>query len=100
MKLYNMKEELLRSVKTKSRNWPWDITVTRNGGLVYADWDDSSINLVSGRQVQTLITLRWWTPLYLCSTSFGDLLVTMGSGDGEQIKVVRYSGTTEKQIIR
>ncbi|XP_078321299.1 uncharacterized protein LOC144621589 [Crassostrea virginica] len=109
MKLYNLKGELLKSVTTKSGNSPWDIAVTRSGGLVYADYEDSSINLVSGTQTlfrrlvsgtQTLITLRGWRPLCLCSTVSGDLLVTMTSDDGKQAKVVRYSGSTEKQTIQ
>nr|XP_022309156.1 E3 ubiquitin-protein ligase TRIM71-like [Crassostrea virginica] len=100
IKLYNLKGELLKSVTTKSGNRPADIAVTRSGGLVYADRWDSSINLVSGTQIQTLITLRGWIPLSLCSTSSGDLLVIMESDDYEQTKVVRYSGSTEKQTIQ
>ncbi|XP_078340609.1 uncharacterized protein LOC111118706 [Crassostrea virginica] len=99
MGLYNLQGELLRSVKTKSWNWPYDIAVTRSGDLVYADWEDRSINLVSGTQIQTLITLRGWIPHGLCSTSSGDLLVIMDSDDDKQTKVVRYSGSTEKQTI-
>ncbi|XP_078322206.1 uncharacterized protein LOC111112037 [Crassostrea virginica] len=100
MKLYNLMGKLLKSVQTKSGNMPKDIAVTRSGGLVYADREDSSINLVSGTQIQTLITLRGWRPWGLCSTASGDLLVIMTSDDGKQAKVVRYSGSTEKQSIQ
>nr|XP_022308936.1 uncharacterized protein LOC111114765 [Crassostrea virginica] len=100
MKLYNLKGELLKSVQTKSGNEPQDIAVTRSGGLVYADYVDSSINLVSGTQIQTLIKLRGWIPLSLCITSTGDLLVIMTSDDWTQTKVVHYSGSTEKQTIQ
>ncbi|XP_078331350.1 uncharacterized protein LOC144625133 [Crassostrea virginica] len=100
LRLYNLQGKLLRSVPTKSGNWPEDIAVTRSGDLVYADYIDSSINLVSGTQIQTLITLRGWIPHGVCSTSSGDLLVIMTSDDYKQTKVVRYSSSTEKQIIQ
>ncbi|XP_078331532.1 uncharacterized protein LOC144625203 [Crassostrea virginica] len=98
LRLYNLQGELLRSVQTKSGNWPWDIAVTRSRDMVYADYSNSSINLVSGTQIQTLITQQGWIPWGLCSTSSGDLLVIMTSD--EQTKVVRYSGSTEKQSIQ
>ncbi|XP_078321311.1 uncharacterized protein LOC144621594 [Crassostrea virginica] len=100
MKLYNLKGVVLKSVKTKSGDWPRDIAVTRSGGLVYADHWDRSINLVSGTQIQTLITSRGWRPQGLCSTASGDLLVIMTSDDEKQTKVVLYSGSTEKQTIQ
>nr|XP_022330761.1 uncharacterized protein LOC111129008 [Crassostrea virginica] len=100
LRLYNLQGELLRSVKTKSENWPRDIAVTRSGDLVYIDDWDRSINIVSGTQIQTLIRLRGWIPRYLCSTSSGNLLVSMRSDDDKQTKVVRYSGSTEKQSIQ
>ncbi|XP_078342031.1 uncharacterized protein LOC111108552 [Crassostrea virginica] len=100
LRLYNLQGELLRSVQTKSGNVPWDIPVTRSGDLVYTGYWDRSINLVSGKQIETLITLRGWKPRYLCSTASGDLLVIMTSDDGKQTKVVRYSGSTEKQTIQ
>ncbi|XP_078330987.1 uncharacterized protein LOC144624840 [Crassostrea virginica] len=100
LRLYNLQGEILSSVQTKSGHVPWDISVTRSGDLVYIDPRDRSINLVRGTQIQTLITLRGWRPRYLCSTSSGDLLVTMTSDDEKQTKVVRYSGSTEKQSIQ
>ena len=100
MKLFNLKGELLKSVQTKSGHEPNDIAVTRSGDLVYADYYDGSINLVSGTQIQTLIKLRGWRPYYLCTTSSEDLLVIMISNDWKQTKVVRYSGSNEKQNIQ
>ncbi|XP_078331627.1 uncharacterized protein LOC111135056 [Crassostrea virginica] len=100
LRLYNLQGELLRSVQTISGKYSRDIAVTRSGDLVYADFLDRSINLVRGTQIQTLITLRGWGPRGLCSTSSGDLLVIMDSDDCKQTKVVRYSGSTEKQSIQ
>ncbi|XP_078330988.1 uncharacterized protein LOC144624841 [Crassostrea virginica] len=100
LRLYNLQGELLRSVQTKSWKDPRDIAVTRSGDLVYADPADSSINLVSDTQIQTLISLRGWKPRSLCSTSSGDLLVIMTSDDWKERKVVRYFGSTEKQSIQ
>ena len=67
---------------------------------MYTDEDDRSINLVSGIQIQTLITLRGWTPLGLCITSSGDFLVIMRSDDEKQTKVVRYSDSIKKHTVQ
>nr|XP_022336301.1 uncharacterized protein LOC111132775 [Crassostrea virginica] len=87
---YKVKGEVLRSVQTISVNRPEGIALTRSGDLVYADYDDRSINLVSGTQVEPLITLQGWKPRGLCSTSSGDLQVIMDSDDEKQTKVKFY----------
>nr|XP_022334712.1 uncharacterized protein LOC111131463 [Crassostrea virginica] len=102
MRLYNLQGELLRSVQIKSGDvsCTWDISMTRSGDLVYADHLNSFINIVTGIQIKTLIPFRGWRPHNLCSTSSGDLLVTVTSDDDKQTKVVRYSDSTEKQSIQ
>ncbi|XP_056015558.1 E3 ubiquitin-protein ligase TRIM36-like [Ostrea edulis] len=108
MKLLNLQSKLLTSKETKSGGMPTDIAVLRDGGLVYTDDKNTTINLINNEQIQTVITLQkgWvpfrqrWKPVNVCSTASNDLLVTMISDDEKQSKVVRYSGSTEKQSIQ
>ncbi|XP_065925543.1 uncharacterized protein [Magallana gigas] len=101
MKLYNLQEELLKSIQTESGNEPRDITVTKDGNLVYTDYKKGTVNLVKkNSNIQVAISLQAWKPLSLCTTSSGDFLVVMDNNYNEQVKVVRYSGSTKIQSIQ
>ncbi|XP_052677673.1 uncharacterized protein LOC128158754 [Crassostrea angulata] len=100
IKCFNIKGSFLQTIKTKSEEWPNDIAVDINMDLLYADGPKRTVNKVKNGQIEVLITLQGWKPSKLCVTSTGDLLVTMFSDDETQSKVVRYSGSTEKQTIQ
>nr|XP_034317876.1 uncharacterized protein LOC105341155 [Crassostrea gigas]XP_034317877.1 uncharacterized protein LOC105341155 [Crassostrea gigas] len=99
MRLYNLQGEIVKSVKTKSGNNPRDIAVTQKGDLVYTDYSDKSINIVKNTDIIKLIKIQGWKPWNICCTSCDDLLVVMDSEDDQKAKVVRYSGSKEKQTI-
>uniref|UniRef100_K1Q1Q1 Tripartite motif-containing protein 2 n=1 Tax=Magallana gigas TaxID=29159 RepID=K1Q1Q1_MAGGI len=102
IKCFNMKGELLHTASNKSEHWPNinDIAVDRDGNLLFSDATSRTVNKVNNGQTEELIRLQGWVPCSLCVTSNGDLLVIMFSDGETQFKVVRYSGSTEKQTIQ
>ncbi|XP_034333172.2 tripartite motif-containing protein 2-like [Magallana gigas] len=102
MTLYNLRGNLVNTIQTKSGKRPSDIAVTMSGDLVYADALNRTVNIVTNTQIQEQVRLRGWRPSSICRSFSisGDLLGFFISDDGEQAKVVRYSGSTEKQVIQ
>ncbi|XP_048740752.2 E3 ubiquitin-protein ligase TRIM9-like [Ostrea edulis] len=88
------------TVTTTCLYWPDDITVTRQGELVYSDSRNRTVNIVKHGRTETLITTpQGWHPDKLCCTKSGDILVSMGTTDDSQNKIVGYQKHTVKQEI-
>ncbi|XP_062582742.1 uncharacterized protein LOC134244494, partial [Saccostrea cucullata] len=101
IELYDTKRHLhTKIIRTKSGSIPADITVTCSGDIIYTDDVYKTVNIVKDDKIQEMIRFKNWKPRKICSTSSAYLLVTMESDDNEQSKVVRYSGSTEKQTIQ
>jgi hypothetical protein len=109
MQCFDVRGTVINTIKTESREWSADVAVTRDGDLMYTDTTTKTVNKVkhgqTGNKVKNIqteevIQLQGWKPVNLCATSSGDLLVTMFSDAETQSKVVRYSGSTEKQTIQ
>nr|XP_034305817.1 uncharacterized protein LOC117682427 [Crassostrea gigas] len=100
IKCFNIKGSLLQTIYTESKKIPDDIDVDNDGYLLYTSRATRTVNKVKNGQTEALIRLQEWTPVNLCVTSTGDLLVAMFSDDKTQCKVVRYSGSSEKQTIQ
>jgi streptogramin lyase len=100
MKLLDLQGKLLATIKTETGGCTFDIAVMRDGNLVYSDYSNRTINIVKKKHTETLITFKGWKPRNLCSTSSDDLLISMLCDYESPPKVVRYTGSTEKQIIQ
>ena len=100
LKCFNTQDILQKTIKTMSGSWPNDIAVYSDGTLVYSDWKTRTVYIFKNDQAEEIIRLQGWRPANMCITLSGDLLVTMYCDDKTQSKVVRYSGSTVKLIIR
>nr|XP_034324676.1 uncharacterized protein LOC105343899 isoform X2 [Crassostrea gigas] len=90
----------VQHTRIESGNRSWDITLDRDGHLVYTDREKQTINLLKNKKTNVFLTLKNWRPVNICSTLYGDLLAIMDSCDQKHTRVVRYSGTAEKQSIQ
>lgn len=99
IKCFSTDGKYIKTITTISGEWPGDISVTSAGDFVYCVSTSKTIILMKNENVEEIIRLRGWTPNNLCVTSTDDVLVCLYKDDGTQSKVVRYSGSTEKQTI-
>ncbi|XP_062592609.1 uncharacterized protein LOC134254059 [Saccostrea cucullata] len=96
----NIHGSLKEKITTKCESGPSDISVTRQGELIYSDEGSRTVNIFRKGRVQKLITLpRGWHTDVLCCTRSGDLLVSMETPDYSHHKIVRYQGQTATQEI-
>eukprot|EP00105_Crassostrea_gigas_P043549 XP_019927697.1 PREDICTED: uncharacterized protein LOC109620201 [Crassostrea gigas] len=100
IKCFNAHGSLQQTIVTKSEEVPFDIAVDVGRDLLYSDGIIGTVNKVKNGQTEELIELQGWMPCQLCVTSNNDLLVAMYNDDKTESKVVRYSGSTEKQTIQ
>lgn len=64
------------------------------------DSNDTKVFKYENNSVVTLLELSNWRPRGLCHTVNGNLLISMRSLDEAQSRVVKYSGSTECQVIK
>lgn len=100
IKCFNDKGMLTNAIKTKSGEWPHDVSVTHDGCLLYSDWILRTVYKVVNGQIYEIIKPRKCIPGEMCITSCSNLLIVMYDCDKTQCKVVRYSGSTKKQTIQ
>jgi sugar lactone lactonase YvrE len=88
------------TVTSTCKYYPSDITVNRQGELIYSDGVKRKVNIVRHGKTQTLITApQGWKPWGLCCTRSGDILVNMVTTDDSHHKIVRYQGQNVTQEI-
>ena len=98
IKCFRIDGVLAKTIKTNG-NFPAGIAVDSHEALVYSD-GTRSLSKVKNGQREEVCTFQGWRPTQLCITSIGDFLVSMFSDDEIQSKIVRVSGSTEKQTIQ
>ncbi|XP_062581659.1 E3 ubiquitin-protein ligase TRIM36-like [Saccostrea cucullata] len=87
-------------ITTDCEPYPSDISVTRQGELIYSDVERRKVMIVRQGRIETLITLSpEWHPVGLCCTRSGDLLLSMCTINESHYKIVRYQGQSATQEI-
>ncbi|XP_062612570.1 uncharacterized protein LOC134274312 [Saccostrea cucullata] len=97
---FDLRGSLKDKVATDCKSNPTDISMTRQGELIYSDYDSRTVNMFRQRRIETLITLpRGWHPCLLFLTRSEDVLVSMHTADRSHYKIVRYHGQRAIQKI-
>lgn len=100
MKCFDSDGKCTNTIATISNRLASDIAVSRDGHLEYSDWKLKTANKMCNRKIKEIIFLKGWTPINLCFTTSGDLLVVFYNDEETLSKVVQYSGTSQKNTIQ
>ncbi|XP_062587337.1 uncharacterized protein LOC134248976 [Saccostrea cucullata] len=74
-------------VKTASLERPTDITLTKEGDLIYTDYKNRTLNIFRQGTIEVLVTTQeGWKPRGLCATRSGDVLVNLYNGSQNKTK--------------
>ncbi|XP_062573519.1 tripartite motif-containing protein 3-like [Saccostrea cucullata] len=96
IKCVDIHGSLQESVTTTSQYSPGDISMTKQGELIYIDSDSKTVNIVRRGRSEVLITTpQGWAPERLCCTRAGNILVNVSSE--YQNKILRYQGKILRQ---
>jgi hypothetical protein len=93
-------------ISTRSKQAPFDLSVTSKGDLLYTDYGDKSVNVMKKGRFEPYIKLQGWNPLGICATESGDILLCVDNRNdvvqqkGQKVKVVRYVNNSPTQEIQ
>ncbi|XP_061179114.1 E3 ubiquitin-protein ligase TRIM71-like [Saccostrea echinata] len=97
IKHFDIHGSLLDTVIFTGGGYPNDISVTRQGELIYSDSHSNTVKIVRNGKTETLVSLpNGWCPCGICCTRSGDILVTMSKTDYRRNKIVRYQDRAVK----
>jgi hypothetical protein len=76
------------------------LSINRDQCLIFSTWTEEKVRIYKDGNVDTYLNIANWRLRGICQTKNGDMLMSVRSVDYTQSKVVRYSGTMEKQTIQ
>lgn len=97
---------ITEKISTRSKQAPFDLSVTSKGDLLYTDYGDKSVNIMKKGRFEPYIKLQGWNPLGICSTESGEILLCVDNRNdvthqrGQKVKVVRYVNNSPTQEIQ
>ncbi|XP_061196966.1 uncharacterized protein LOC133205219 [Saccostrea echinata] len=95
---FNIQGSVQETVTSTCLNYPGDISISKEGHLLYTDVVNKVIYDVHHTTAH-ITAPQGWKAGGLCCTQSGDLLVSMRTSNGEHYKIVRYESQTIKQEI-